>query len=68
MPNGKEAGVLCANLDPTSFACRIWGTSEYPDFCVGFTPEKNFCGDTRDEGLSVLTFLEESTLPKDPHT
>ena len=66
MPDGKVGGELCANLDPLTFSCRIWGQGDYPDFCQGFTPEQAFCGDTRDEALQILTFLEDDTHPYQP--
>ncbi len=63
MPSGKSAGKACVNLDPQTFACRIWGQADYPDFCRGFQPEKAFCGDSREEAEQILTWLEASTLP-----
>lgn len=63
MPQGKKAGEMCVNLDPVTFACRIWATDLYPDFCGGFQPEEDFCGQNREEAEQVLTLLESETHP-----
>lgn len=62
MPGGKPAGVRCVNLDDAG-RCRIWNTPEYPDFCRGFRPCVEVCGDSRDEALRRLVVLERLTLP-----
>ncbi|MEC8428083.1 MAG: YkgJ family cysteine cluster protein [Pseudomonadota bacterium] len=63
MPQGKAAGVPCVNLEPDTYACRIWGADNYPDFCRGFLPDRDFCGDTREQAEQILIFLEGSTKP-----
>lgn len=63
MPNGKPAGVMCVNLDPSSYQCRIWNTPEYPDVCKGFTPEPAVCGDSREEAERIISDLEVITGP-----
>ncbi len=63
MPNGKLAGVACANLDLTSYQCVLWETVQYPDFCRGFLAEVDFCGSSQQEAFQILTLLEASTHP-----
>jgi len=63
MPNGKEAGELCANLNPTTFTCDIWGTDQYPKVCSAFKPSTENCGDNRQEAMQSLTFFEVKTDP-----
>ena len=63
MPNGKKAGELCANIDPITFACSVWGTDLYPKVCGDFKPSYESCGADRDEALKTLTFFEKETTP-----
>lgn len=61
MPKGKPAGVPCANLDPVSYQCRIWGQPDYPRACRNFTAEPDVCGSDRGEALALITVLEDQT-------
>lgn len=61
MPNGKPAGVMCVNLDPETYHCRIWNTPEYPDPCRQFAPEASVCGDNRIQALELIAELERIT-------
>ncbi|MDM3872550.1 YkgJ family cysteine cluster protein [Porticoccus sp. W117] len=61
MPNGKPAGVMCANLDPVDYHCRIWGTADYPDVCRRFLPAAYVCGSDREQALKLIGELERST-------
>ena len=63
MPDGKEAGELCANLDPNTFSCRVWGTDQYPEVCNDFKPSAESCGNNRLEGMESLAFFEIQTDP-----
>ncbi|PWQ93983.1 hypothetical protein DKT75_20530 [Leucothrix arctica] len=63
MPNGKEAGELCINLDPTTFTCSVWETELYPKVCTDFKPSFESCGNNRQEALNSLTFFEIETDP-----
>lgn len=63
MPGGKRAGEACVNLDLTTLECRIWNTAQYPPFCQRFTPEPEFCGESRAEAQQILRFLEADTRP-----
>lgn len=62
MPAGKVAGEPCHHLDPKSLQCRIWQQQDYPDFCRQFKAEVEFCGNSRDEALSILADLEVITI------
>lgn len=63
MPDGKPAGIMCVNLDPLSYRCRIWGSALYPDTCRRFSAEKSVCGENRDEALEIISLLERQTAP-----
>ena len=61
MPGGKPAGVACVNLDPDSYACRIWGTAEDPAVCARFAAQPEVCGESRAQALDLIARLEEDT-------
>jgi len=63
MPNGKAAGELCVNLDPSTFSCSVWGTDHYPKVCEDFQPTNESCGNNQKEALTTLTFFEIETSP-----
>ena len=63
MPDGKPAGVLCANLDPVTFVCGVWGTDGYPAVCRQFLPSAENCGENRHEALAGISFFEAETDP-----
>lgn len=63
MPRGKPADVACVNLDPESFACRVWGSEEYPNVCRDFSPSREDCGTSREQALANFTLLEKETGP-----
>ncbi|KRG40406.1 proteinase inhibitor [Stenotrophomonas panacihumi] len=62
MPNGKPAGVPCAQLD-ADMRCRVFGRPERPGFCGSLRPSADMCGDSREEALSLLAALELATRP-----
>jgi len=57
MPTGKAAGVRCVQLDD-EFRCRLFGLPERPKVCSAFQAEREFCGDTREQALALMTELE----------
>lgn len=57
----KPAGVPCKYLT-ADLRCSIFGEAQRPGVCAAFTPEPEFCGDTREQALQILTFLEQDTL------
>ncbi|WP_246624643.1 YkgJ family cysteine cluster protein [Oceanobacter mangrovi] len=60
MPNGKPAGVRCIQLDEHNL-CRIFGQSERPAVCAGFKAEAAICGQTDQQALDNLIYLEQIT-------
>jgi uncharacterized protein len=62
MPNGKPAGVQCAQLD-NEMRCKVFGQPERPAFCAGLKPSDEMCGASRNEALVWLTRLEQATQP-----
>lgn len=62
MPQGKPAGVRCANLDQDSH-CRLFGDAARPTFCASLKPCATMCGDSRDEAMQILSALEAATAP-----
>ncbi len=61
MPQGKPAGAVCANLDPASLRCRIWGQVDYPGVCQKFLPAAEVCGSNREEAMRLIGALERAT-------
>lgn len=62
MPEGKPAGVRCAQLSDDNL-CLIFGQPERPATCVALRPSAEMCGTTATEALVYLTWLEEVTKP-----
>lgn len=62
MPQGKPAGVRCAQLDERN-ACRIFGQPERPAVCVSLRPTVSMCGMDRDDAMRILSTLEIATAP-----
>ena len=62
MPNGKAAGVRCAQLGEDN-RCQVFGRPERPAFCAGLKPSPDMCGSSRGEALIWLSTLEELTRP-----
>lgn len=62
MPNGKEAGVRCVQLDENE-QCLIFGHPERPSVCASLRPEPIMCGINREYALQWLGYLEEITAP-----
>ena len=62
MPDGKPAGVRCAQLTDDN-RCRLFGLPERPAFCVGLRPSAEMCGQTREAAVVYLERLELLTRP-----
>jgi len=62
MPNGKPAGVRCAQLTPDN-RCAIFGSPERPAVCASLAPSPEMCGDNREQALRWLGVLEAQTAP-----
>jgi hypothetical protein len=65
MPQGKPAGVVCVNLEPETWRCRIWGSADYPETCRSFAPGPEVCGENREQALELIEDLEILTLDKE---
>ncbi len=66
MPQGKPAGLTCAQLD-AALRCRIFGQPERPAVCGQLQPSIEMCGPTDDGGAHArlfLTRLEIATAPR----
>lgn len=62
MPQGKPAGVPCAQLDQ-ALRCRLFGKPERPAFCGTLKPGPDMCGNSRQDAMALLTALEHATAP-----
>ena len=60
MPQGKPAGIRCAQLTADN-VCKIYGAPERPDVCVSYQATQEYCGTNRNEALQLLYELERST-------
>jgi len=65
MPNGKPAGVRCAQLG-ADLRCAIFGRPERPACCAGLQASIEMCGQDRDQALVWLTRLDAATRPDRP--
>jgi len=60
MPQGKPAGVRCAQLDAAN-RCMIFGRPERPAVCVSLMPAPEMCGASAPQAMLWLTRLEQAT-------
>jgi len=60
MPQGKDAGERCLQLDEDNL-CRIFGQAGRPHVCRSFAASKESCGESREEALHLLAELETAT-------
>ena len=65
MPDGKPAGVRCVQLTDDN-RCKLFGKPERPAVCVRFQASEEMCGQTADEALVFLAWLEKATKPEGP--
>lgn len=63
MPLGKPAGVPCIQLDEL-LRCKLFGQPERPAFCGGLQPAIDMCGETREQAIGWLSWLEAETQPR----
>jgi hypothetical protein len=64
MPTGKRAGEPCPHLDP-AYRCRIHDDPARPACCRGLAASPEMCGETREQALAHLEWLEAVTRPDD---
>ncbi len=62
MPNGKPAGVRCAQLSADN-RCLIFGRPERPRVCASLRPDPAMCGSSAAEAMANLITLELLTAP-----
>lgn len=62
MPTGKPAGLKCVQLT-ADHKCKIFGTKERPQVCNNLRPSEEMCGNSFEEAVRYLTYLEEATKP-----
>lgn len=63
MPNGKPAGVRCVQLDENE-RCKIFGRPDRPQVCSSLQPSDMLCGDSREQAMRWLGWMEEQTRPE----
>jgi Fe-S-cluster containining protein len=63
MPQGKPAGMRCAQLTSDN-RCRLFGQPDRPAVCASLRPNEEMCGQTAAEALAWLTELERLTQPE----
>ena len=62
MPQGKPAGVRCAQLDAED-RCRLFGRPERPAVCASLQPSPGMCGRSAAQALATLRRWERMTAP-----
>ena len=62
MPNGKAKGERCVHHDSEGL-CALFGDLRRPACCSQFQAEPEFCGNSREEALLLLTDLEAMSDP-----
>ncbi|MGB1271184.1 MAG: YkgJ family cysteine cluster protein [Endozoicomonas sp.] len=60
MPEGKAAGVRCAQLNDDNL-CRLFGHLSRPVVCERFKPDCAICTNDPHRALIILTELESLT-------
>jgi hypothetical protein len=60
MPLGKAAGERCLHLS-AEHLCGLFGRPERPAVCVDFAADQAVCGDSREEAIRLLGWLEQAT-------
>ncbi|NTV10115.1 MAG: YkgJ family cysteine cluster protein [Zoogloea sp.] len=60
MPDGKPAGMRCAQLDDAN-RCRIFGDPRRPAVCASLSPSAEMCCENREAALAWIARLEALT-------
>jgi Fe-S-cluster containining protein len=58
----KPAGVRCVQLTADN-ACRIFGHPQRPAVCSSLQPADEMCGDSREQAMRWLGWVERETAP-----
>jgi uncharacterized protein len=62
MPQGKPAGVRCAQLTDDN-RCRLFGQPDRPLVCLNLRPSVEMCGTSDEQALAYLRWLDQVTAP-----
>jgi len=62
MPDGKPAGVRCAQLTPENL-CLLFETPLRPAVCLSLRPGAAMCGGSAGEAMERLATMERETEP-----
>lgn len=62
MPQGKPAGVRCVQLTEDN-RCQLFGQPGRPMVCGSLQPDPDMCGDSREQALRWLGYVEQATQP-----
>lgn len=60
MPKGKPANQRCLHLDADN-RCQLFGSPRRPAVCAKFQAEPDICGDSRQQALELIAWLELQT-------
>ncbi|WP_181297405.1 YkgJ family cysteine cluster protein [Pseudomonas sp. Q2-TVG4-2] len=60
MPFGKPAGERCLHLSEQNL-CQLFGQPSRPAVCVAFQAGALVCGDSRQDAIRLLGWLEQAT-------
>lgn len=60
MPEGKPAGERCLHLSVENL-CQLFGDPRRPAVCGDFDADPEVCGESREEAIRLLGWLEQAT-------
>ncbi|MDH4872643.1 YkgJ family cysteine cluster protein [Pseudomonas sp. BN515] len=60
MPEGKPAGERCLHLSAENL-CQLFGDPRRPTVCGDFDADPEVCGESREEAIRLLGWLEQAT-------
>jgi Fe-S-cluster containining protein len=60
MPDGKPAGVRCIHLTNDN-RCLLFNSPDRPLVCELFLADVDVCGESREQALETLRWLEKTT-------
>ncbi|BAN47893.1 YkgJ family cysteine cluster protein [Metapseudomonas resinovorans] len=60
MPSGKPAGERCLHLSVDNL-CQLFGDPRRPAVCGEFDADHEVCGDSRDDAIRLIGWLEQAT-------
>lgn len=62
MPGGKPAGMRCVQLSDDN-RCLIFARPERPAVCSNLRADNDMCGDSAEQAMVWLEWLELATQP-----